>query len=490
MTPMRSLARFALLGAVVVAAGCQDQNVPYLTAPTTIPNTPTGIQNSVTGLFSATRIDLGGYVVLMAGFSRDGANFTNTEPRFITYNTGFAAMTNTWTDVWSNQYTDIAQARQIIATLPSVKPAYSAAQTASLTGIVQTMEAYNYMLVAEVYDTLGAAVQEGGAGVPPALCNKDVWAYIVSLLDSANAQLNVAGATAPPVILPTGFGAVSLASGPSKTVGTFAAFNRALAAKAGLELAYAIARGPGGNSPTPTSPGVPNAAQLVALARADSADTMSALYNPTILAPNPTGGWVNDGFTVLEDFSSSSGDRVNPVQALNASFWVLKGLTKAQDTVNDLRFKAKFVHDTTQIQTSYSAIGDQYHYGMYASPASPMPLVRNEELTLVRAQIELGLGNYGTAATLINDVRTKVGGLAAAPINTGDYVSVRDALLHEQQISTAIEPSGDRTIAIRMYGLAAAVDTTWGATDQHTTIAPIPFTETSGRGGSWAPTCP
>ncbi|HWZ59278.1 MAG TPA: hypothetical protein VNW46_09900 [Gemmatimonadaceae bacterium] len=487
---MRSLARFALLGAVVVAAGCQDQNVPYLTAPTTIPNTPTGIQNSVTGLFSATRIDLGQYIELMSGFARDAANFTNTEPRFITYNTGFAAMTNTWTDVWSNQYTDIAQARQIVATLPSVHPAYSAAQTASLTGIVQTMEAYNYMIVAEVYDTLGAAVQEGGSGVPPALCNKDVWAYIVSLLDSANAQLNVAGATPPPVILPTGFGAVSAASGPSTTVGTFAAFNRALAAKAGLELAYAIARGAhGAAAPTPTSAGTPD---LAALTRADSAMTASALYNPNVLAPNPTGGWVNDGFTVMEDFSSSSGDRVNPIQALNASFWVLKSLTTAQDTVNDLRFKAKFVHDSTQIQTSYSTIGDQYHYGMYASPASPIPLVRDEELTLVRAEIQIGMGpsGYGLAATLINGVRTKVGGLTPATINTSDYVSVRDALLHEQQISTAIEPSGDRTIAIRMYGLAAVVDTTWGSTDQHTTIAPIPFTETSGRGGSWAPTCP
>ena len=75
------------------------------------------------------------------------------------------------------------------------------------------------------------------------LCNKDVWAYIVALLDSGNAALNAAGSVALPVSLPPGFGSVSTTAGPSTTPGAFAAFNRALAGKAGLELAYAIARG-------------------------------------------------------------------------------------------------------------------------------------------------------------------------------------------------------------------------------------------------------
>jgi hypothetical protein len=38
----------ALIGVVVAGAGCTDQNVPFLTAPTSIPNSPTGIQNAPT----------------------------------------------------------------------------------------------------------------------------------------------------------------------------------------------------------------------------------------------------------------------------------------------------------------------------------------------------------------------------------------------------------------------------------------------------------
>ena len=157
MTPLRSLARIALVGAVMAGVSCKDQDVPFLTGPTTIPNTPVGIQNGITGLFSATRIDLGNYILLADGFGRNAANFTNTEPRFITYNTGFAPITNTWIAVWNNEYTDIAQSRGILATLPNVEPAYTTQQVASLTGVVQTIEAYNYMLVAEIYDTNGAA---------------------------------------------------------------------------------------------------------------------------------------------------------------------------------------------------------------------------------------------------------------------------------------------------------------------------------------------
>src|ERR1700722_12174491 len=70
MTPLRSLARIALVGAVMAGVSCKDQDVPFLTGPTTIPNTPVGIQNGITGLFSATRIDLGNYILLADGFGR------------------------------------------------------------------------------------------------------------------------------------------------------------------------------------------------------------------------------------------------------------------------------------------------------------------------------------------------------------------------------------------------------------------------------------
>jgi hypothetical protein len=40
-----------------------------------------------------------------------------------------------------------------------------------------------------------------------------------------------------------------------------------------------------------------------------------------------------------------------------------------------------------------------------------------------------------------------------------------------------------------MYNLAVQLDTTWGAKDLHTTVDPIPFAETTARGGSFVTTC-
>ena len=128
---------------------------------------------------------------------------------------------------------------------------------------------------------------------------------------------------------------------------------------------------------------------------------------------------------------------------------------------------------------------------MYPSPASPIPIVRNETLVLVRGADPTRAWRLPGALALLNDVRTTVGGLA--PVVASGYVAARDALLREQQISTLMEGGADRVIALRMYGLAAVLDTTWTPTkyapDLHTTIEPIPEAELIGRGGTFNTTC-
>ncbi|HZS61188.1 MAG TPA: hypothetical protein VFA43_18065 [Gemmatimonadaceae bacterium] len=483
----RSLA-LGLAASLLVATACKDSNIPFFTAPTSIPNSLPGIQNAVTGLVSATRgtNDFFGFLVDATGFARDGANYTNTEPRFILYELGLQPIDPAWSGAWPGFYTNILQAHQIITAVPAVLPALSSQQRNAIIGVVQTLEALNYMMIAEDHDTAGISIMPlAPTTAPPGLCVRDGWKYIVALLDSANNALVAAGGTALPVKLPSGFNAVSA------DANHFSSLNRALAAKAGLELAYAIARGPGGNPPTPSSPGSPD---QTALQRADSAMLASTLYNPGALAPNPAGGFAPDAYSVLHNFSATSGDVVNPINQNIGTYVVLKNIPANQDTINDLRWRTKFVaNPLTPQQPGYSAAVSPYIYNYYPAPGSFMPIVRNEELVLVRAQIQLGLGQFATAATLINDVRTAVGGLAPAAIGA-DYVSTRDALLHEQQISTAFEPSADRMIALRMYGVAAQQDAiTWtgsGKTDLFTTEEPIPFAEAAARGGTFSKTCP
>lgn len=514
--PRRALVRAAAFAAATLlatAVACKDSNVPYLTDPTSISNSQLGVQNAITGLFGASRLDVQYYVIFLSTFARDEANFVSTEPRWVTMGTGVIPISPSDDFlpfvVWDYEFRNAKFANSIIASLPNIAPPYSSAQRQAITGIAQTMKALNFMMLAETRDTLGvsvASIDTTGTTPAPVLCNKDVWAYIVAVLDSGNAELDSAGSVALPVTLPPGFGAVSASAGPSTVQGSFAAFNRALAGKAGLEYAYAIARA-GGAGPTPTSAGSPNAQ---ALTRADSAIHASALFSPTNLTPPAAGGFAaGDLYGVYHSFSPTSGDLVNPIDGNIGTLATLWDLVADVDTVHDLRWQAKFSTNPNKVQEpSFSGAASPYIYSYAATPSAPIPIVRNEELTLVDAQIQLGLGNYATAITLINDVHTAAGGMSALTI-APTYTAVRDSLMKEQRIATVMEASGDRTIAIRMYGLETVSDTTWDATsgpdataaatarkaegsftDQHTTVLPPPQTEVTGRGGSYTLSCP
>jgi starch-binding outer membrane protein, SusD/RagB family len=485
--------------AFVAVVGCSDSNVPFLTAPTSIPNTQGGIQQAITGLFSFTRTDQFQGVLEMAAFAREGANFTNTEPRFIEYDLGILPTpVGAWIPFWANEYQNIRSAQQITAAVQVAVPAYTAPQRQGLIGVVKTLEALNYLILAWAHDSEGLAITQSpnATALPPAVCLKDALAYVVALLDTANADLDSAGAAPFAFSLPPGFASVGAMAGPSTVAGSFASFNRALAAKAGMELGFAtLEPGVGTRRPpvTATAGSAPASPNVAALTRADSAMKASALYLPAALPPNPIGAWAEDKYSVMLDFSAASGDIPNPINSINGTQAVLQEVANVQDTLHDLRWLAKLALNPHAVQQqSYNFVASRWIYGMYPSPSTPLPIIRSETMTLTEAEIRIGLGDYAGAMTLINDVRTEVGGEppnAAAPT----YASAVAALLHELQMSTLWEGGADRVIAIRNFGLEVVDDTTWNGTtfnpDQHTTIDPVDAGEQSGRSGTWTTTC-
>lgn len=486
----------AVLGVAALAA-CSDSNVPFFNEPTGISNTQSGIQNAVTGLFGASRISVGDMIFWQTQFARDLANIQFDNPQNLTFGTGLTPIPASNAGPWDEQYRAQGAALSLIAAVPNAAPSYTKAQAEAIIGIVETLEAYDLMVVAETRDTLGIPIYPASNGGPGTVfCNPDAWIQLVALLDTANDSLNAAGSVTLPVKLPPGFGSVSLTAGPSTVAGSFASFNRALAGKAGLELAYAIARNRGAGA-TPTTPGSPDAA---ALTRADSAMTASALYNVPLTTP-VAGGYTENSAGVYWDYSSVSGDVVNPIYNQLGTWVTLRYLVADVDTLHDARWLAKFIPQPAkfplQIQEdAFMAWGDLF--SDYTSDASPIPLIRNEGMYLERAQIQLGLGNYAEAITLINDVHQQAGGFGSPLSIAPTYTAVRDSLLKEQRISMVGEPSGDRTISLRMYGLEAIADTTWssaaaprppGGSDLHTTVLPVPVTEVEGRGGVYNVTC-
>jgi len=501
--------RAALIGAACLfaAAACTDTAVPYFDSPTALPNSAGGIQNAVTGLFSGTRIDVEWYVYYAGSYGRDIFWYLGASPNVLYDVAGlkqFSTLTNTIAsaEAWDNEYAQIKAANNILVTLPKITT-YTKAQAEAIWGVVQTVKAIDFLMVAETRDTLGIPLYSmDGNPTDPPYCNKDVWTYIVALLDSANDSLNVAGSVSLPVQVPPGFASVGVTAGPGTVPGSFAAFNRALAGKANLELAYAIARNTPGTHPTPSSPGTPDPTALAtAAAELDS----SALYNPAAIAPPNAGAFNLDAHGVYHTFSGQSGDQPNPFVGSYYLYDALYDLQYDVDTLNDLRWLNKFVPDPQPVELSeYAGTSDGMNFLPYKTVSGPIPIVRAEELALVMAQIQLGLGNYANAITLINQVHMQAGGFATPLSIAPTYTAVRDTLMKEQRISTVFESSGDRMVALRMYGLEAVADTTWQATsgpdavdatalggvDYHQTISPVPFEEITARGGVWNPTCP
>jgi hypothetical protein len=479
---------FVAAAMIAGAIACSDSNVPFFTEPTGVANTPGGIQNAITGLFAASRLDVGSYITWMSQFARDQGDIQFSNPQDVLTGTGGEPIPSGDISPWDNMYRAVGSAIAVIAAVPSVTPAFTAQQAAAVVGVAQTIEALDLMQIAETRDTLPIPIQaatDGSAG--PVYCSQDAWKQIVAILDSANVRLNAAGATPLPFKVPPGFGAVGVTAGPSTAAGSFASFNRALAGKANLELAYTIARATTGTSPTPSTPGSPNVANLNS---ADSALTASALTSAP-LAPPAAGGFTENSGGVFWDWSSQSGDLVNPINAQAGIWQTLVGFTADVDTVNDARFNAKFVKQTHQLQIPGDlAIADtNWFYAYYANTSTPIPIIRNEDLVLYRAQVQLGLGNFAAAATLVNQVHMQAGGFGSPLTIASNYTAVRDTLLKEQRISTVFEASGDRAISIRMYGLQTAITALWGAKDLHTTVLPIPTTEITAR-GSYTATCP
>lgn len=494
---MKKYSLLTIMAALVIGVGaCSTDPVSNLNQVKP-GNDPTSMNELFEGGLYETRVFLGNQVIMFASFSRDAINFTTTDNEFVTMwggdGTPISSSRFYGTTNWGNWFASIVQMQLLLTKLPSTLPAYSAGDMAKWKGVIYTMEAYAYMNAEYTKDTLGLpyAGPLGNPNTPaPILCARDAWKAIVALLDSGETQLNIDQSPGLPMPLPSGFAAVSAQASPSTSPGSFAALNRALAAKANLELAYAIARSPGGTAPTPSGPGAPDAA---ALNRADSALHASALYNPGKLAP-PTPGDFSEALAVYQNFSGASGDIANQFQGTYFTTAYILLETLADIEPGDLRL-AKIVQAPDSIAgTAYApGVASKKTFGMYQTPNSPMPIIRNEELNLFEAQIRLGLNDIAGAQGAINAVRSAVAGLP--PVTLTTYAQARNQILHELRASTMGEPNGDRVSAIRDYGMAAIADTTWTQVanpgpDTHATVEPFPTTDITARGGNTAYTCP
>ena len=256
-------------------------------------------------------------------------------------------------------------------------------QKEAIRGYVKTMQAYLFLGQALVHDDLGLPIAvsatTGGGDPAPVVSKAEVYANIVRLLDEAKTHLN-AGGTAFPFQLHTGFAGFN-------TPATFLKFNRALKAR-------------------------------VETYTKNYAGVQTSLAESFISTAATTRANLDLG--VYHVFSSASGDAVNgqfdaTPRAIVVVPSFLNDAQKRADNSLDLRASSKAAVGNTLAQQGVSS---NLKNTLYSSATSPLAIIRNEELILIRAEARWFTGNKQGALDDINFVRVNSGGLAPTSLTT------------------------------------------------------------------------
>ena len=440
---MRTIFALAVAAHVAAFTAC-DLTVPdYNNADLNdLQNNPTrsGIATAATGLLVAMRDefdDRNGYVSLLGIVGRESYNFDGADPRFITEmlegsldpaSPAFGA------NLWGERYRNIRQGDIIlnaVTTLDAIAPnAISDEEEAAIRGFTKTLIAHELLLVVNTRDSLGAviSINPDPLADPEALVTRDAaLAEVAALLDEAKDDLEAAGGSSFPFPLSSGFAGFN-------TPATFVQFNRALKARVSV---YRGTLDPAGAMTHFTA----------ALSALDS-----SFYTPDASAAGRDIG-------VYHSFATGSGDNVNelfdpgssPDIVAHPSIFddaeLLPGEIVRDDNTVDLRYQRKIRRVNSQTQRD---LNTDLAFSIYGSASSPMPIIRNEELILLRAEAELGLSGPAAAVPFIDIVRTESGGLLgyAGPLTVDD---VTTELLHQKRYSLLFE-GGHRWIDLRRYG--------------------------------------
>src|SRR5579859_6638 len=447
----RSLATVVVLGALV-ATGC-DFNITNPNTPTQIGPNPSveQVAAAVNGVLIAARADIGGTILREGIMGREAYRIDASEPRYVSEllhgpldpGSGFGG------GQWSAEYATLRSAYNLLNVLGTAQQLTVAEQNGAR-GVVQTMQAYAYAEILEAHteDSIPIDVNRPITDPPaPFVTNAAAWTHVVSLLDSGRTALAAAGGSFA-FALPPGFKGFN-------TPATFLEFNRALTARV---QAY---RG-----------------SLGCTACYDSA--------LTALAASFVDSTKSMDLGVYFDFSTRSGDAVNglsqdPSSAIQLVHPSIRDSVELKaDSTRDNRYLAK-VTDRGSSLSEVTGHSSNLSWIRYPTPSSPIPIIRNEELLLLRAEANNGatVRNAVAAAADLNTVRVKSGGLAAlvgVPALAKD--SVVGLMLRERKYSLLYE--GHRWADMRRFGRLGdiLIDV---AGDQVFSTLPIPLAETLAR---------
>ncbi|MGQ0640271.1 MAG: RagB/SusD family nutrient uptake outer membrane protein [Gemmatimonadaceae bacterium] len=411
-----TLTAAALLG-VVTLGGCSDLDITDLNNPglEQFQSSPTvsALNTATSGILISARAATAGttgYITELGVFGREVYVLSSDDPRFVQellagpLDGGNGAFGGAH---WAPRYASIRNSN-IVLNAVEIVSGLTAQQKDGIRGFAKTLQALDLLLVVNTRDAFGAPIDvntEPTAEPAPIVAKAEVFSRVVSLLEGARTHLQNAG-TEFSFGLSEGFAGFD-------TPSTFLRFNRALRARVAIYLN-------------------------------DFATAQTALQQSFL----DTNGSLTLG--TYHTYSTRAGD------VLNLSFdptgrsirghpsFVANAQRKAAGSPDDRAAKNATAPNVLTVQN----ISSDKLVTRYSSASDPVPIIRNEELILLRAEASLGQGNIAAAVADINVIRTRAGGLA--PYSGALTASaVLDELLYNRRYSLYYE--GHRWIDLRRH---------------------------------------
>ena len=428
-------------------AGCNNLDVADLNNPGLegLESNPTrvGINTAAVGLLVGLRVGIAepnGYIVLLGIMGREGYNLnTSSDPRYVSemvigpLSRGSPAF---GANIWPQRYANIRNSVIVLNAVGNT-PGVSDQEKEGIRGFAKTIQALELLRIIVTRDANGAVidVDRPPTGAPGAIAPKaEVYTRIVTLLEEARTHLQ-AGGTAFSFALGAGFAGFD-------TPATFLKFNRAIRARVAVYL--------------------------------DDWNGALTALSASFLDRN-----ASLGLGAYHVYGTGSGDLTNNIPATDPFIRALPTLvSSAQLRANsqpDLRASSKV---STGSSVSGGGLSSTQTFNVYATNTSPVPIIRNEELILLRAEANIGLNNLPAALDDINFIRTTSGGLAtyAGP---STQAALLDELLYNKRYSLLWE-GGHSWIDLRHYNKLTTLPR--GLTDGHFfTKMPFPNNECLAR---------
>ena len=412
-----SLLAFAV-GMSLVA--CQDTLVPNLNDPIIdefLNNpTPAQVQAMAFGVLFGSRADIGPLIRNTEIIGRDAYNLDPADPRWVDQflgpnldKGGFGA------NHWLARYRNVKSANILIESVET-SAEFTAAQKQATKGFARTIKGLDLLYLWESRNTLGIASDAARDvnDLQPIICSPAALTRVAAVLDSAHAEL-LAGGTSFPFVE----NAIAGLEGFS-TPTSFARFNRALKAK-------------------------------VEVYRGQYASALTALGQSFI----STTASLDSGAYFA--FSLGAGDIQNPLYQDTAStnFRVHRSVV-TQAEAGDRRVAEKVATSEALTWPSDPAVESQYVFTVYEGPTSPIPIIQNEELILLRAEARWFGGDKLGAVSDLTFIRQTAGGLGPTTVTIASTdAQFIDELLRQKRYSllwesssrwvgcTALQPPGD-----------------------------------------------